>query len=89
MASALLAVIAAVPEFGRALLKPLGAPAGRIETFIGVPFRLGDKPLRPDGVITVTRAGKRWGVLVEAKTSSNPPVPEQVNNYLDLAREAD
>jgi hypothetical protein len=32
VASALLAVIAAVPEFGRALLKPLGPPAGRFET---------------------------------------------------------
>jgi hypothetical protein len=87
VASALLAVIAAVPEFGRALLNPLGAPAHRDVHRGAVPS--GRQALRPDGVITVTRAGKRWGVLVEAKTSSNPFVPEQVNNYLDLAREAD
>jgi len=36
-ASALLAVIAAVPEFGRALLKPLGALSGRIQTFVEIP----------------------------------------------------
>ncbi len=86
-ASALMAVIGAVPEFGRALLKPLGAPAGRIETFIEVPFRLGDKSLRPDGVIAVTRAGRTWGALVEAKTGPNQLISEQVANYLDLARE--
>jgi hypothetical protein len=32
-ASATLAVMGSVPEFGRALLKPLGAPAGKVETF--------------------------------------------------------
>jgi hypothetical protein len=83
----LLAVMAAVPEFGRALLKPLGAQAGRVETFIEVPFKLGEKAVRPDGVITVTRAGKTWGALVEAKTAANPLLPEQINMYLDLARE--
>lgn len=31
LASALLAVMAAVPEFGNALLKPLGAPSGKFE----------------------------------------------------------
>jgi len=49
LASALLAVMAAVPEFGHALLKPLGAPSGKFETFIGVPFKLEGKPVRPDG----------------------------------------
>jgi hypothetical protein len=44
LASALLAVMAAVPEFGNALLKPLGAPSGRFETFIEVPFKLEGKP---------------------------------------------
>lgn len=39
LASALLAVMGAVPEFGYSLLKPLGAPAGKIETFIEVPFK--------------------------------------------------
>jgi len=30
--------MAAVPEFGYALLNPLGAPSGKFETFIEVPF---------------------------------------------------
>ncbi|MDQ3772869.1 MAG: hypothetical protein M3343_12405 [Actinomycetota bacterium] len=47
--SALLAVMSAVDEFGRVMLKPLGAPAGRIETFIEVPFKLDTRAIRPDG----------------------------------------
>jgi hypothetical protein len=85
--SALLAVIAAVPEFGRTLLKPLGAPVGRIETFIEIPFKVEGRSVRPDGVIAVTRAGRSWGALVEAKTSANPLSSEQMNAYLDLARD--
>jgi hypothetical protein len=85
--SALLAVISAVPEFGRALLRPLGAPAGRIETFIEIPFRMEGRSVRPDGVIAVTRGGKSWGALVEAKTAGNPLSSDQMNMYLDLARD--
>ena len=51
--SALLAVVQSVREFGRAITVPMGAPAGRLSTFIEVPFTDGDKHLRPDGVIQV------------------------------------
>jgi hypothetical protein len=87
LASALLAVMYAVPEFGRALLKPLGAPAGRVEAFIEVPFKLEGRAIRPDGLLTVARAGKSWTALVETKTAANPLLSEQINTYLDLARE--
>ena len=53
--SALLAVVTAVREFGRALVKPLGAPAGTIETYIEVPFLLGERKSSPDGLIRVSR----------------------------------
>ena len=89
LASALLAVMAAVPDFGHALLKPLGAPSGRIQTFTEVPFKLGGKAIRPDGVIVVTRAGKDWKALVEAKVAANQLDVDQMNAYLDLARELD
>jgi len=86
-ASALLAVMSAVPEFGRALLKPLGAPAGKVQTFIEVPFRIDGKSIRPDGVIAVARGGKTWGAIVEAKTAGASLDPQQIDAYLDLARE--
>lgn len=86
-ASALLAVIGAVPEFGRALLKPLGAPAGKIETFIEIPFKIDGRAIRPDGIITVSRGGKTWSSIVETKVGSAALEPEQIELYLDLARE--
>jgi hypothetical protein len=86
-ASALLAVMATVDEFGRALLKPLGAPAGRIETFIEIPFKIEGRPIRPDGIITVSRGGRTWGAIVETKTGTGLLTPDQMNIYLDLARE--
>ena len=86
-ASALLAVLSVVNEFGRTLLKPLGAPAGKIEVFVEVPFKVdGGKTLRPDGLIGVTRAGKTWWALVECKIADQLLVVGQMEAYLDLAR---
>jgi hypothetical protein len=86
-ASALLAVLGAVQEFGRAILRPLGAPAGKVDTYVEVPFRFGNATIRPDGVITVTRGVRTWGALVEVKTGPNDLEPAQVDAYLDLARQ--
>lgn len=85
--SALLAVMTAVREYGRAIVKPLGAPAGTIETYIEVPFLLGERKLYPDGLIRVSRGAKSWTALVEVKTGSNELATEQLENYLDIARE--
>ncbi|HMM94033.1 hypothetical protein [Phycicoccus sp.] len=85
--SALLAVLGAVREFNRALLKPLGAPSGTVECYIEVPFLLGDKKVFPDGLIRVSRGTKSWTALVEVKTGSNELATEQLENYLDVARE--
>lgn len=86
-ASALLAVLSVVEEFGRSLLKPLGAPAGKIEAFVEVPFKLesGHK-IRPDGLIGVSRAGKTWWCLVECKVADQQLTVPQMEMYLDLAR---
>lgn len=85
--SALLAVMSSVREFGRALTQPLGAPAGAVQTYIEVPFRLGDKQFFPDGLIRVTRGQRTWTALVEVKTGSNELQTEQLERYLDIARE--
>ncbi len=85
--SALLAVLTAVREFGRGLTQPLGAPAGVVETFIEVPFLLGDKRVYPDGLIRVSRGQKRWTALVEVKTGTNELEAQQLENYLDIARD--
>jgi hypothetical protein len=85
--SALLAVMTAVREFGRVITQSVGAPAGTVQTFIEVPFRLGERQLFPDGLIRVSRGQRRWTALVEVKTGANPLLAEQVEAYLDIARE--
>lgn len=85
--SALLAVMGSVKEFSKALLSPLGAPAGTVETYIEVPFLLGEKKCYPDGLIRVTRGSRSWTALVEVKTGRNALETEQLENYLDIARE--
>ncbi|WP_217630316.1 hypothetical protein [Nocardioides exalbidus] len=85
--SALLAVLSAVKEFGRGFVKPFGAPAGGLECFIEVPFVLGERRLYPDGLIRVSRGSKAWTALVEVKTGANNLETEQLENYLDIARE--
>jgi len=84
--SALLAVIQSVREFGRAITAPMGAPAGRLSTFIEVPFEEGDKKLRPDGLIQVVSGHRTWTALVEIKTGRHDLIPGQIESYMDVAR---
>jgi hypothetical protein len=84
--SALLAVIRAVPEFGRELLSDLGAPRGNVETFTEIALDDGSGgALRPDGAVLVTRGKQSWAALVEVKTRRNQSDREQVIRYLDAA----
>jgi hypothetical protein len=58
--SSLLAVMKAVPAFGRAVLDHLDAPAGRIATYSEVRFAgEGEKLAIPDGGIVVERSKSR------------------------------
>jgi hypothetical protein len=85
--SSLLAVMVAVPDFGREIVSPLGAPAGRMSTYIEVRFPKEDGPtLRPDGAIVVERGTSRWSCLVEVKTGANELRAEQIEAYLEVAK---
>src|SRR4051794_14803933 len=87
--SCLLAVMRAVPEFGHALLKELGAPRSQaIQTFAEVRFKDPDgRTVIPDGAIVCERGKKSWTCLVEVKSARNQLRPEQVSTYLDVARD--
>lgn len=85
--SAFLAVLSMVRPFSRALLSPLGAPAGTIETFVEVPFSHKEEAYRPDGLIVATRGQKVWRGLVEVKTGSNELAVPQLETYVDIARD--
>lgn len=91
--SALLSVLSVVPSFAYALLKPCGAPLGRVranvDTFVEVAFEDKKKKRmpRPDGLIRVTRGNTVWTALVEVKTRANCLDKEQVESYMDIARD--
>jgi hypothetical protein len=84
--SALLAVLSIVPDYSKALLSGVGAPAGKVTTYIEVPFDLDEQRVYPDGLIRVKRGSREWTALVEVKTGKNVLEPTQLENYLDVAR---
>jgi hypothetical protein len=86
--SALLAVMGAVREFGVAITKPLGAPAGQVGTYIEVPFKVGERTCYPDGLLEISRGGRTWTALVEVKTGAAELERTQIETYLDVARDS-
>ena len=85
--SALLAVLSIVPDYGKALLSQIGAPAGNVSTFIEVPFDLDGSRIYPDGLVRIKRGSRQWTALVEVKTGKNELESTQLENYLDVAKE--
>jgi Protein of unknown function (DUF2510) len=87
--SALLAVVGAVREFGRAVIQPLGAPTGELNTFVEVPFAGAgsDEKGSADGLIRVRHAQRTWTALVEVKTGAGRLDAARVQTYLDVAGE--
>lgn len=86
--SALLAVLSSVDEFGTSLTRPLGAPKGTIDTYTEVSFKhQNGKLVRPDGVIRASRGNRSWTALVEVKTGEDKLNSEQVETYLDIAKD--
>src|SRR3954466_8276591 len=66
--SSLLAVMKAVPEFGHALIGPLGPPKGRVATYVEVQLKdTAGKVHIPDGAIVAERGKTAWRCLVEVK----------------------
>jgi hypothetical protein len=86
-ASALLAVMQSVKEYGRSILQIVGAPAGRIETYIEVPFEVEGISYRPDGLIRVRKGASTWTALVEVKVGKDKLVESQIKAYLEIARQ--
>lgn len=89
--SCLLATFMVVPEFARQVLSDVGAPVGKriqIECFTEINFKTPEpgKNSRPDGLIIIKSGSKEWVALIEAKIGNNHLSPEQIEEYLDLAR---
>lgn len=90
--SALLAVLMSVKEFGGTMLQLIGAPAtktSRISCWTEVIFKqaLEKQRFRPDGLIVVSSGARQWSAIVEAKVGSAELGQEQIETYLDVAKE--
>ena len=88
--SILLSVFKIVPDFAKTVLSEAGAKIGKrstIRCYTEVSFK-GAKPnARPDGLVIVTNAGKDWIALVETKVGRADLAGEQIEEYLDIAKE--
>lgn len=90
--SCLLASFMAVPDFAREILSNAGASVGKrskVVCYTEVTFKTtekGKKP-RPDGLIVITNGSKQWTALVESKIGNAGLSQDQVEEYLDLAKE--
>ncbi len=93
--ASLLAMIRAVSEFGRTIVRHAGGPAGRLSCYTEVPCQLDrgnglpPEDLRPDGLVQAVRGKSRWKALVEVKVGNTPLDPEQIEKYHRLARQED
>ncbi|MBB4302648.1 hypothetical protein GGD81_001678 [Rhodobium orientis] len=90
--SIILSCLENVQEFGRSLLSDLGVSVGvrtRIETYTEVVFtkKANEKALRPDGLIKVENGKRTWVALVEAKVGKAELTAEQLEAYLDIAKQ--
>jgi len=89
--SVLLSTFMLVPNFAEAVLGDAGAKVGArsdIKCYTEIVFKSKAKSkIRPDGLIIITTRGKTWSALVESKIGNSTLTKEQIEDYLDLAKE--
>ena len=89
--SILLATMMSVEEFGKGILGSLGmrvSKTSKIQCFTEVVFKGdGSSKIRPDGLIIVRTGNKSWSAIVESKIGKAELNKEQVEAYLDIAKQ--
>ena len=89
--SVLLSTFMIVHRFAEAVLAEVDAKVGlkaRVQCYTEVVFDTKDgAKIRPDGLVVVTLGQKVWSALIEAKVGNAELTKEQVESYLDLAKE--
>lgn len=86
------AILMAVEEFADALLGALGAPTGkRAKTRVWLEPVFKSAKLegkdRPDALIVVDNGRRQWRALLEAKTKTATLESDQIERYLDTAKD--
>jgi len=90
--SSMLASFMTIPRFAEESLRGTGAPFGKrtqTMTFTEVVFKRENntRNARPDGLILLKTGNRYWSALVEAKVGSAELTADQVEEYLDIAKE--
>ena len=90
--SALLATMMAVSEFARAMMDLVGIKLGasaKLHCYAEVVVKTpsGPSKLRPDGLIHLSTGKADRYFFVETKTGGNELEPQQIEDYLDLAKQ--
>lgn len=89
--SILLATMMSVEEFGKSIIGTLGMRVGKtskIQCFTEVVFKGdGQSKIRPDGLIIIKTGNKTWSAIVESKIAKAELSKEQVEAYLDIAKQ--
>ncbi len=87
----LLSIFMLVPQFAESVLAEAGAKIGTrttIKCYTEIVFKNKEQNrIRPDGLIVLTQGQKSWSALVESKVGNNDLGKDQLEAYLDLARE--
>ena len=90
--SPVLAAFSVVPALAHSLLQEVGGPTNQratVRSFSQVVFKRAptERKWRPDGLLEVDSGRKVWRALIEAKVGSAELSVEQVECYLDLAKQ--
>lgn len=90
LTSIFLSILPQIPSLSEEIFKTVGLRVGkrtRIETFTEIVFSQGnDSNCRPDGLIVINSGKTTWTALVEAKIGKAKLDPDQVMQYLDMAK---
>ncbi|MDC0999476.1 hypothetical protein OAS66_09330 [Alphaproteobacteria bacterium] len=88
--SVALSMMSQVPELSQGLLQLASVNVGQrtsIMAFTEVQFKNPEsRGLRPDGLLIVSTGKKVWRALIEAKIGNSKLDPEQIKNYIDIAK---
>jgi len=90
--SSLLASFMVVPIFAREVFSSAGAPVGKrlkITCYTEVTFKSNEKGKRPrpDGLVVINNGSKTWTALIESKIGNAELTNEQVEEYLEIAKQ--
>ncbi len=90
--SIFLAAVMAVPKFGKKVLDTVNVRTGKttkIEAYTEVtfPHQKTKSGFRPDGLLIVRTGKSEWRALFEAKSSNAQLSRDQLQSYLDIAKE--